>query len=43
MKVPVFRRSFSNIDLTAGFRGHEFDVTVSGLKTGDSVLKRASH
>jgi len=42
MKVPGIPKVLSNIDLTAGFRGHEFDVTVSGLKTGDSVLKRAS-
>ncbi len=42
MKVPGIPKVLANIDLTAGFRGHEFDVTVSGLKTGESVLKTAS-
>jgi hypothetical protein len=42
MKLPGIPKVLANIDLTAGFRGHEFDVTVSGLKTGDSVLKKAS-
>ncbi|OPY01808.1 MAG: putative assembly protein [Syntrophorhabdus sp. PtaB.Bin184] len=42
MKVPGIPKVLSNIDLTAGFRGHEFDVTVSGVKTGESVLRMAS-
>ena len=42
MKIPGIPKVLSNIDLTADFRGHEFDVVVSGLKTGQSVLKRAS-
>lgn len=42
MKVPGIPKVLANIDLRAGFRGHEFDVTVSGLKTGGSVLKKAS-
>jgi hypothetical protein len=42
MKVPGIPKVLANIDLTASFRGHEFDVAVSGLKTGESVLKKAS-
>jgi hypothetical protein len=42
MKIPGIPNVLSNIDLTADFRGHECDVAVSGLRTGQSVLRRAS-
>ena len=42
MKIPGIPGIMHNINLTADFRGHEFDVAVSGLTTGQSVLRKAS-
>jgi uncharacterized protein YhdP len=42
MKIPGIPGIMRNIDLTADFRGHEFDVAVSGLTTGKSILRKAS-
>ncbi|MHB8110805.1 MAG: AsmA family protein [Syntrophorhabdaceae bacterium] len=42
MKLPGMSKVMTNIDLTADFRGHQFDVVINGLKTGTSVVKKAS-
>ncbi len=42
MKIPGLPKVLGDIDLAADFRGHEFDVTLNGLKAGQSVLKKAS-
>ncbi|MEN6616645.1 MAG: AsmA-like C-terminal domain-containing protein [Syntrophorhabdus sp.] len=42
MKLPGMPKMMKNIDLTADFRGHEFDVVINGLTTGTSVVRKAS-
>ncbi|MRR08413.1 MAG: hypothetical protein EG828_16135, partial [Deltaproteobacteria bacterium] len=42
LRVPGMPGAMKNIDLSADFRGHECDVTVNGLTTGSSVVKKAS-
>lgn len=42
VKLPGMPHVMKNIDLNADFRGYECDVTVNGLTTGSSVVKKAS-
>lgn len=42
VKLPGMPNVMKNIDLAADFRGYECDVTVNGLTTGSSVLKKAT-
>ncbi|MBP1750437.1 MAG: hypothetical protein H6Q52_2976 [Deltaproteobacteria bacterium] len=41
LRVPGMPQVMKNIDLSADFRGHECDITVNGLTTGSSVMKKA--
>ncbi len=41
LKIPGMQKALNKVDLAADFRGHDFDITVGGLKTGKSVLKKA--
>ncbi len=42
IKIPGIQRALSNIDLVADLRGQDFDITVGGLTSGKSVLKKAT-
>ncbi len=41
LKLPGMPHIMKNIDLDADFRGHECDVTVNGLITGSSIVRKA--